>query len=370
MGRKLLDEEAERSHFGTANEGVDGSFGGKLTADPEPSNAMIKKLSTLLVEDSEADAELIVRELKDGGFDPIYERVDTPRSMTDALNLRPWDVVIADYSMPGFGGETALAMLRERGLDVPFISVSGTIGEDLAVSMMKAGAHDYLMKGNLKRLVPAIERELEAAESRRERQRAQAATSLLAAIVESSDDAIISTNLDGIILSWNQGAQRMFGYTAEEMIGQWIATLVPPGRLREMASIHERIRHGERVVRYESARVRKDGSHVPVFTTVSPVKDTDGRIIGASSIACDITERKREEVERLELIRELTNALQHVKTLKGLLPICSCCKKIRNDRGYWQSVEIYVQNHSEAEFSHSICPECLAREYSKVVESR
>lgn len=330
------------------------------------SKTIMKKLSTLLIEDSEADAELIVHELKDGGFDPLYERVDTSRAMTAALNLRPWDVVIADYSMPKFGGAAALAMLKERGLDVPFITVSGTIGEDVAVSMMKAGAHDYLMKDNLKRLVPAIERELHAAESRREHQRAQAAMCLLAAIVESSDDAIISKTLDGIILSWNQGAQRMYGYKAEEMIGQRIASLMPPDRLREMEAIHARIRRGEHAIRNESVRVRKDGSHIPVSVTISPVKDADGRIIGASSIACDITERKREETERLELIRELTNALQHVKTLKGLLPICSCCKKIRNDRGYWQSVEVYVQNHSDAEFSHSICPDCLVRESAKV----
>jgi len=326
-----------------------------------------KKLSTLLVEDSEADAELIVRELKEGGFDPVYERVETRDAMAAALDRRDWDVVISDYSMPQFGGAAALTLLKDRALDIPFISVSGTIGEDVAVSMMKAGAHDYVMKGNLARLVPAVERELNAAALRRERQQAQASKSLLAAIVESSDDAILSKTLDGIILSWNQGAQRMYGYTAAEMIGQRVAVLMPPDRVREMAAIHERIRRGEHVIRYETIRVRKDGSPISVSITVSPVKGTDGQVIGASSIARDITERKQEEAERLQLIRELTNALQHVKTLSGLLPICSCCKKIRDDQGYWQSVEVYVRNHSDAEFSHSICPDCLAREYPGAV---
>jgi PAS domain S-box-containing protein len=290
--------------------------------------------------------------------------------MAAALERRSWDVVISDYSMPQFGGAAALTLLKERALDTPFICVSGIIGEAVAVSMMKEGAHDYVMKGNLARLVPAIERELKGAEIRREQQTAQASRSLLAAIVEGSDDAILSKTLDGIILSWNPGAERMYGYNAGEMIGQRVAVLVPPDRLRELASIHERIRRGERVVRYETVRVRRDGSHVPISVTVSPVKDADDRIIGASSIARDITERKREEVERLELIRELTDALQHVKTLKGLLPICSCCKKIRNDQGYWQSVEVYVRDHSDAEFSHSICPDCLAREYPGVVRPK
>jgi PAS domain S-box-containing protein len=228
---------------------------------------------------------------------------------------------------------------------------------------MKAGAHDYVMKGQLARLAPAVERELNASNERRANRQAQAFTSLLAAIVESSDDAIFSKTLEGVILSWNQGAQRMYGYTSQEMIGQRVAVLIPVDRSRELAAILEQIRRGGRVVRYETVRLRKDGSRIEVSVTVSPLKDASGQIIGASSIARDITARKREESERLRLIHELTTALQRVKTLSGLLPICSCCKKIRDDHGYWQAVEVYVRNHSDAEFSHSICPDCLAREY-------
>ena len=176
----------------------------------------------MLVEDSEADAELIVRQLKEGGFDPICERVSKRDDMAAALDRRAWDVVISDYSMPQFGGAEALSMMKERALDIPFISVSGTIGEDVAVSMMKAGAHDYVMKNDLTRLVPAIERELQAAESRRQHRNAQASTSLLAAIVESSDDAIVSKSLAGVIQSWNAGAERIFGYSAEQAVGRGV----------------------------------------------------------------------------------------------------------------------------------------------------
>jgi PAS domain S-box-containing protein len=324
---------------------------------------MIKKLAMLIVEDSEADAELIVRELQDGGFDPFYERVETQPDMIAALERRDWDIVISDYSMPQFGGDAALALLQNRGVDVPFISVSGTMGEDVAVAMMKAGAHDYVMKDDLKRLVPAVERELEAAIVRREHRRDEASRALLAAIVASSDDAIISTNLDGMVLSWNRGAEQMFGHAATEIISQPISVLIPRDRPNEMTRIFEKFKQGEHAQRYETVRVRKDGKYVTVSLTISPVKDTSGKVIGASSIARDVTERKREEAERLQLIHELTNALQRVKTLSGLLPICAACKKIRDDRGYWQSVEVYIRDHSDAEFSHSICPECMVKQY-------
>jgi PAS domain S-box-containing protein len=122
----------------------------------------------------------------------------------------------------------------------------------------------------------------------------------VAAIVENSDDAIISKNLDGVILSWNPGAERLYGYTAAEAVGQSVTMLIPPGRPDEEPRILAQIRRGERVDHYETVRVRKDGTYIDVSLTVSPVKDLSGRIIGASKIARDITERNRaEETRRL-----------------------------------------------------------------------
>ncbi|MGD9100685.1 MAG: GAF domain-containing protein, partial [Anaerolineae bacterium] len=131
-------------------------------------------LRALIVEDLEDDAILVARELRHGDYDLIFERVDTPQAMQAALAGQAWDVVIADYSMPHFSGLAALELLQESGLDLPFIIVSGAIGEDVAVEAMKAGAHDYLMKDNLARLVPAVQRELEEAKVRRARQQAEA----------------------------------------------------------------------------------------------------------------------------------------------------------------------------------------------------
>ena len=132
---------------------------------------MRRDLSLLLIEDSEDDAALILRELHGAGFFVEHERVDSEAALCAALARRHWDMVIGDYNMPGFSGIHALSVLRESEPDVPFLFVSGTIGEDQAVSAMKAGANDYVMKENLKRLVPAIERELRESASRLERQR-------------------------------------------------------------------------------------------------------------------------------------------------------------------------------------------------------
>jgi PAS domain S-box-containing protein len=132
---------------------------------------MTKPLNILIVEDNEDDCLLLLRELRKGGYEPVYERVDTADAMRESLRQRPWDIVVSDYLMPKFSGLAALTILHESGQDLPFIIVSGNIGEDIAVEAMKAGAHDYIIKGALTRLIPAIERELREAEMRRERVR-------------------------------------------------------------------------------------------------------------------------------------------------------------------------------------------------------
>src|SRR5712691_693258 len=134
---------------------------------------MSRPLRILIVEDSEDDTQLLLHELRRGGYDPMHERVESAAAMDRALARQQWDMVVADYSIPNFNSMAALALLKERGHDLPFIIVSGTITEETAVATMKAGAHDYLLKGNLKRLIPAIERELREAKSRRQRRKAE-----------------------------------------------------------------------------------------------------------------------------------------------------------------------------------------------------
>uniref|UniRef100_A0ACD5GZS6 Response regulator n=1 Tax=Desertifilum tharense IPPAS B-1220 TaxID=1781255 RepID=A0ACD5GZS6_9CYAN len=133
---------------------------------------MSKLLRVLLVEDSEDDAELLLCELERNGCQTLHLRVDTAPAMQTALETQQWDIVIADYSMPQFSAIAYLQLLQSKQLDLPFIIVSGSIGEETAVAAMKAGAHDYLIKGNLARLVPAIEREIREAQLRSERRQA------------------------------------------------------------------------------------------------------------------------------------------------------------------------------------------------------
>ncbi len=136
---------------------------------------MTRPLRLLLVEDSEDDVLLVVRELSKHGFTLDHARVDTPSALRAALDDGAWDIVITDHNMPGFNSEEALAIVREKDADLPVIIVSGSIGEDIAVAAMKGGAHDYIMKGNLARLAPAIERELRDAHTRQEHRQAQEA---------------------------------------------------------------------------------------------------------------------------------------------------------------------------------------------------
>ena len=148
-------------------------------------------LRVLIVEDSAADTELLVRELERGGYRVASERVHTAAALQDALAHSAWDVVVSDYDMPMFSGPAALAILQATGLDIPFIMISGTIGEEIAVSALKAGAHDFLVKGRLARLIPAIERERREVEVRRERARAQDALRLSEAQYRSLVDGAV-----------------------------------------------------------------------------------------------------------------------------------------------------------------------------------
>ena len=144
-----------------------------------------------------------------------------------------------------------------------------------------------------------------------DRKRADLDAQRLASIVKSSDDAIVSKGLDGIITSWNRGAERLFGYTAAEVIGKPITILIPEDRMNEEPEILDRIRRGERIDHYDTVRRHKDGSLIDISLTISPLKDADGRIMGASKIARDITERKRAQEQQKLLVNEMQHRIKN-----------------------------------------------------------
>src|SRR4051794_14094275 len=191
---------------------------------------MSKPLRVLLIEDSDFDATLLLRVLAKGGYQLEHQRVETQEQLRTALT-RPWDLVIADYNLPQFNAPAALEMVQETGRDVPFIIVSGAIGETTAVSAMKAGAHDYLMKGNLTRLLPVIERELREAhnrEGRRQTKEALRESELRYRLLwETASDAVILFDHNGIIDFVNPAVEEVFGYKPEELIGREVFILQP-----------------------------------------------------------------------------------------------------------------------------------------------
>jgi len=189
-------------------------------------------LSVLIIEDSEDDTMLLLRELKRGGYEPIYERVENAAEMSAALERQTWDLITSDHSLPHFSTPEALALLKEKGVDIPFIIVSGSIGEEMAVAAMKAGAHDYLMKSNLTRLVPSVEQGLREAEVRgrlkKTEKKLEESQQSLEEVVETAPSLIVLTDPDGRILMFNSACEELTGYKRDEVLGKTIPELFLP----------------------------------------------------------------------------------------------------------------------------------------------
>ena len=255
------------------------------------------RVRLLIIEDSPADAELALKQLRKDGFEIVADIVQTADEFRGKLATGHYDAILSDLSLPNWSGLDALEILKKSSLDLPFIMVTGTVGEETVAECLKMGATDYVLKDRPTRLPNAIRRALQERSLREERGRAQEQLLRLAAIVDSSDDAILGVTLEGNIANWNAGAERLYGYKAEEVIGRNASMLASPEQKGAMGQILERLQRGERVHNFETVRFRKDGQQVDVALTVSPIRDGAGRMEGASVIAHDIMERKRGENE-------------------------------------------------------------------------
>ncbi len=243
-------------------------------------------LRVLVIEDVEDDALLLLAELRRGGYAPDGTRVDTPAALEAALASGGWDVVLADYALPGWSALDALAMVRRRDPDLPFLIVSGVVDEEGAVAALRAGAQDYLPKDRLTRLVPAVGREVREATGRGARRRAEAALraseARYRAVVDNAGDAVVIVAADGRLASCNRSAERLFGYAAGELVGQPLARLLPADPVADLASLLG----GPR----EVTGRRRDGADLALELTLAAVAPGSERLF--VGILRDIAERR------------------------------------------------------------------------------
>jgi PAS domain S-box-containing protein len=264
-------------------------------------------LRVLVVEDSESDAAIIVRFLEKADYEVQWQRIDTAGDMREALARQPWDVVISDYHLPQFDAPAALATLKEAGLDIPFIVVSGTIGEETAVALIKAGAQDCLGKENLARLAPAVGREIADARDRAMHHQTETALreseTRFRTLVEMAPQAIF-IGINGRLAFANGAAQRIAGATsAGELLGRSILDLFHPDRRVEAREDMRLLNEEHLPVSSETVAVRLDGSAVQVEISAIPFH-YEGED-GALAFVRDITERKRAEAALVEQLEEL-----------------------------------------------------------------
>jgi PAS domain S-box-containing protein len=187
-------------------------------------------------------------------------------------------------------------------------------------------------------------------------------------LFENANDAIFILDKDQNFVDINQKATELFGYSRDEYLTLGVKDLIPPTQQSISDEEFERLREQGKYEKFIGQMKSKDGRWLDIEVNSSSIIDK-GKVIGSRDIVRDITDRKRIEAERESMINDLQNALEEIKSLKGILPICSFCKKIRDDTGYWNQVEDYIGKHSKADFSHSLCPECAQKNYPELFET-
>ncbi len=271
---------------------------------------MVTPLRVLILEDRPADAELMVHELRRAGFAPDWQRVETEAEYAAALRRdgQPhggFDVILADYVLPQFNALRALHLLQGWGLDIPFIVVTGSVGEEVAVECMREGAADYLLKDRMARLGPAVERALEEKRLRDEKRRAESRLRLLSSAVEQSTEGIAVSDLEGNLLFVNHAFAAMHGYEPEELVGRHLSIFHTPQQMAAVEAANRQIQEtGE--FSGEIWHARRDGSVFPGLMHNSLLRDERGDPIGMIGTLRDITGHKQaeEEIRRLKEFNE------------------------------------------------------------------
>ncbi len=334
---------------------------------------MSATLSILLIEDDFVDQIAFGAHVT---AEKLPYVVQTAGSLAEARQLLAscvFDLVIADFHL----GDGTSFELAEYFPKIPFIFATGAGDEETAVRAMRAGVRDYLIKDTDRRYLKllafrvnsvmgqwAVEKALRESEERYRE------------LFENANDLIQSAGIDGSILFVNRAWREALGYSEDEVRSLSLKDLIHPSSLAHCMEMFHRVVRGDAVRNVEAMFLTRDGREIILEGNAS-CHFVNGKPVSTRSIFRDITAKKRAEEALTAANEELRRALAEVKQLQGILPICMYCKKIRDDHDYWQEVECYVQQRTEAEFSHSICPCCFdkwkashAAEKSKAIGAR
>lgn len=279
---------------------------------------MENPLRILIIEDNESDAALIIRQLKKAETNITCEVIETALQMESVLYQQQWDFVICDYSLPQFNAIHALKLLQETKIDIPFIVVSGTVGEETAVGLMKAGVHDYIMKDNLARLIPVFHRELMEAGIRREHKQAEEKISIQAHLLDLIGQSVIIVDNTDTITYWNKAAEALYGWSAKEVLER---------KIQEIMSHHTSEAHSDEIRELskngqswskEYNEKKRDGSCIPVHITHTPLFDENGDLKGVIGISFDISERRKTEGTMMRKMEELAASNEELNRINRL----------------------------------------------------
>lgn len=287
-----------------------------------------RSLRVLIIEDSEDEALFLIHELKKGGYNPVYDRVETAAAMEKSLKEKQWDIILCDYPLPAFNAPSAIAVLKKANMDIPVIVVSEAIGEEKAVDCMRSGASDYILKRNIAGLCPAIARELAEAEIRNKQKRAREAMrekeEQYRKITKCIPDLIWTMDFSGQFTYANEAVERTHGWTVDEFLKLNTRDVVSPQQFAKNAALIEKelMKAADpqydrnAIFSYESEEIRKDGSTFLAEINAMSLWSEDGNPVGIIGITRDISERKTTE----KVLREKDERLRGItKHLPGII---------------------------------------------------
>ena len=280
---------------------------------------MKKPIRILLIEDRPDDLVLLRRHMINDGYQPTIMRLETADELNAALKRESWDAVVSDYTLPTFSAPEALALVQASGLDYPFIVLTGSIGEERAAAIIKAGAHDFILKHQMSRLTPAIERSMGDAKVRADHRAAlnslRSTNQELSTLIDASPLAIITLGPKGLIRRWNPAAERLLGWQPPEVIDQPLPAIPKSGQIDVASMLHE-VLAGRAFTAIEVQWLRKDHSQVDIALSMAPLRSGGNAVDGIIALLSDVTERKNleqqlQQTQKMEIVGRLAGGIAH-----------------------------------------------------------